>query len=49
MPQAWVDLLAAIESEPDQPIASAAAVQLLERVPPEIRNSVVGVLARKGA
>jgi hypothetical protein len=26
MPQAWVDLLAAIESEPDQPIASAAAV-----------------------
>jgi hypothetical protein len=45
MPQAWADLLAAIASEPDQPIASAAAVQLLERVPPEMRNAVVGVLA----
>jgi hypothetical protein len=45
MPRAWADLLAAIASEPDQAIASAAAVQLLERVPPEIRDAVVGVLA----
>lgn len=45
MPQAWADLLAAIGSDPDQPMASAAAVQLLERVPPEMRNAVVGALA----
>jgi len=45
MPQAWGDLLSAIASEPDQPMASAAAVQLLERVPPEMRNAVVSALA----
>jgi hypothetical protein len=45
IPQAWNDLLAAIGSEPAQPMASAAAVQLLEQVPPEMRNAVVGVLA----
>jgi hypothetical protein len=38
-------LLTAIEGEPDQPVASAVAVQLLERVPQGMRNMVVGVLA----
>ena len=44
IPRVWADLLAAIASEPDQAIASAAAVQLLGRVPPEMRSRVVGVL-----
>jgi hypothetical protein len=45
MPRAWDELLTAMASEPDQAIASAVVVQLLERVPPEMRNAVVGVLA----
>lgn len=45
MPLAWADLLTAIGSELDRPIASAAVVQLLERVPPEMRDAVAGVLA----
>ena len=45
IPQAWADLLAAIGSDQDLPMASAAAVQLLERVPPEMRDAVVHALA----
>jgi hypothetical protein len=45
MPQAWADLLAAIASEQEPPLAAATAVHLLARVPPEMRNAVVGVLA----
>ena len=47
MPQAWADLLAAIASETDPPLAAATAVHLLERVPPDMRNAVVGVLAHR--
>jgi hypothetical protein len=43
-PETWPDLLAALKSEPDQPVASAVVVQLLERVPSEMRGGVVGVL-----
>jgi hypothetical protein len=36
-------LLAAIASEPEEPVAAAAAVELPEHVPPETRDAVVGV------
>jgi hypothetical protein len=50
MPPAWAGLLAAIASEPVPPLATATALQLLERVPPDMRNAVVGVLAdRQGS
>lgn len=42
--QARSDLLAALKVEPDRPVASAAAVQLLMCVPPESRNAVVAVI-----
>jgi hypothetical protein len=44
LPGSWTDLLNAIKYEPDPSIASAVVVQLLERVPAEMRPTVVDVL-----
>jgi hypothetical protein len=38
LPDSWSDLLDAVRCEPDPSIASATTIQLLERVPPDLRD-----------